>query len=74
MTKTPQVKPDWNTGIYIGEGVVAEPKLTFMQWYNHMQYRYDVMPTWWWNPALQRQAYENYIETNAIDYGVRHGN
>jgi len=26
MTKTPQVKPDWNTGIYIGNGVVAEPK------------------------------------------------
>jgi hypothetical protein len=21
--KTPQVKPDWNTGIYIGDGVVA---------------------------------------------------
>ena len=21
--KTPQVKPDWNTGIYIGNGVVA---------------------------------------------------
>ena len=25
MTKTPQVKPDWNTGIYIGDGVVAAP-------------------------------------------------
>ena len=25
--KTPQVKPDWNTGIYIGNGVVAtQPK------------------------------------------------
>lgn len=24
--KTPQVKPDWNTGIYIGNGVVAKPK------------------------------------------------
>ena len=23
--KTPQVKPDWNTGIYIGNGVVAKP-------------------------------------------------
>jgi hypothetical protein len=23
---TPQVKPDWNTGIYIGNGVVATPK------------------------------------------------
>ena len=22
--KTPQVKPDWATGIYIGNGVVAE--------------------------------------------------
>jgi len=23
--KTPQVTPDWNTGIYIGNGVVAKP-------------------------------------------------
>ena len=23
MNKTPQVTPDWNTGIYIGNGVVA---------------------------------------------------
>lgn len=23
--KTPQVKPDWQTGIYIGNGVVAVP-------------------------------------------------
>jgi len=26
MPKTPQVTPDWNTGIYIGDGVVAEQK------------------------------------------------
>ena len=25
--KTPQVTPPWATGIYIGNGVVAEPKL-----------------------------------------------
>jgi hypothetical protein len=31
MAKTPQVKPDWNTGIYIGDGVVATPK-TAWQW------------------------------------------
>jgi hypothetical protein len=24
--KTPQVKPEWKTGIYIGNGVVATPK------------------------------------------------
>lgn len=23
MTKTPQIKPDWNTGVYIGNGTVA---------------------------------------------------
>ena len=27
--KTPQVKPDWNTGIYIGDGVVATPQPMF---------------------------------------------
>tara|TARA_R110000850_G_scaffold122710_1_gene240674 strand:- start:277 stop:435 length:159 start_codon:yes stop_codon:yes gene_type:complete len=26
--KIPQIKPDWNTGIYIGNGVVAKPKDT----------------------------------------------
>ena len=24
--KVPQVKPDWKTGIYIGDGVVAKPE------------------------------------------------
>ena len=23
MAKTPQIKPDWKTGIYIGDGVIA---------------------------------------------------
>ena len=31
MAKTPQVKPDWDTGIYIGDGVVATPKPAW-QW------------------------------------------
>ena len=25
-TKTPQLSPDWHTGIYTGDGVIAEPK------------------------------------------------
>lgn len=33
MAKTPQVKPDWNTGNYIGDGVVATPKPAW-QWTN----------------------------------------
>ena len=34
MTKTPQVKPEWSTGIYIGEGVVATPKEDYPDdWY-----------------------------------------
>ena len=24
-TKTPQLSPDWHTGIYTGDGVIAEP-------------------------------------------------
>ena len=27
--KTPQIKPEWNTGIYIGDDVVATPKPMF---------------------------------------------
>jgi len=35
MTKTPQVKPEWSTGIYIGGGVVATPKEDYPDdWYN----------------------------------------
>ena len=26
MPKTPQVTPDWVTGVYVGDGVVAEQK------------------------------------------------
>lgn len=29
MVKIPNIKPDWNTGIYIGNGVVAEPKYEY---------------------------------------------
>lgn len=29
MAKIPNIKPDWNTGIYIGNGVVAKPKPKF---------------------------------------------
>ena len=28
VMKIPQIKPDWNTGIYIGNGVIAKPKAT----------------------------------------------
>lgn len=31
MSKTPQVKPDWSTGIYIGNGLVAAPTPTEYQ-------------------------------------------
>ena len=44
--KTPQVKPDWATGIYIGNGVVAEdirskvarmrPRPTIIHQYNFL--------------------------------------
>lgn len=30
MPKVPQVKPDWATGIYIGNGVVAKPKYAYL--------------------------------------------
>tara|TARA_R110002012_G_scaffold309326_1_gene516280 strand:- start:414 stop:614 length:201 start_codon:yes stop_codon:yes gene_type:complete len=29
--KTPQVKPSWDTGIYIGNGVIAKPTLEELQ-------------------------------------------
>ena len=44
-----------------------EDKMSKSQWEQGMLMRYDTMPPWWWNNS-------NYLETNAIDYGVRYGN
>ena len=51
-----------------------EDKMDYFQWQNGMELRYNVMPAWWWNEYMRKKAYENYLETNAINYGVRHGN
>jgi hypothetical protein len=31
--RTPQLKPDWETGIYIGNGRIAKPKSQTNTWY-----------------------------------------
>ena len=44
MAKTPQVKPDWNTGIYIGDGVVATPKPAWQWTDQEIRDYYDQKP------------------------------
>ena len=44
MTKTPQVKPDWNTGIYIGDGVVAAPRPMHEWTHEEIRDYYDSNP------------------------------
>ena len=36
--KTPQIKPNWNTGIYIGNGVIAKPKLDVEHYKNQVKF------------------------------------
>ena len=49
--KTPQVKPDWNTGIYIGNGVVATPKPMF-EWTDQ-----EIIEYYDQDPNITLQAY-----------------
>ena len=44
MVKTPQVKPDWNTGIYIGDGVVAAPRPMHEWTHDEIRDYYDSNP------------------------------
>jgi len=46
-----------------------EKKLDRRQWERIMEQK-TVMPAWWWNEYMRSKAYKNYLETNAIDYGV----
>ena len=52
---------------------MEEKKMTYSEWQRIMEHK-TVMPAWWWNEYMRSKAYKNYLETNAIDYGVSYGN
>jgi len=39
-----------------------EDKMSYFQWQNGMELRYNVMPAWWWNDYMKKKAYEKYLE------------
>jgi len=41
--------------------------LTYEDWCNMLQCRYNVMPTWYWNTSQRIKAYENYKEGYGYD-------
>ena len=45
-TKTPQLSPDWHTGIYTGDGVIAEPKAYAIAYANNTSDRRLLTPAY----------------------------
>lgn len=46
--------------------------MTFFEWDQVQQARYDFMPSWWFIPELRRQAYEEYREcAEAVELAER---
>ena len=45
-TKTPQLKPTWSTGIYTGDGVIAEPKAYAIAYANNTSDRRLLTPAY----------------------------
>ena len=37
-------------------------KMSYYQWQDAMEMRYDTMPSWWWNTGQRRKEYKNYLE------------
>jgi hypothetical protein len=48
---------------------MEEKKLTYQEWQRIMEQK-TVMPAWWWNEYMRSKAYKNYLNSNAINYGV----
>ena len=44
--KTPQLKPTWSTGIYTGDGVIAEPKAYAIAYANNTSDRRLLTPAY----------------------------
>ena len=43
-------------------GKLFGDKMSYFQWQDAMEMRYDTMPLWWHNMGKRRQAYKNYLE------------
>ena len=48
-----------------------EDKMSYFQWQNGMELRYNVMPAWWWNDYMKKKAYEKYLEEKGDGFDQR---
>ena len=69
MVKTPQVKPDWNTGIYIGDGVVAAPMQERLKKLNQMFLRYGFLVCPLTNDEMSLLISDHYTDKVIYDIG-----
>ena len=37
-------------------------KMDYWQWVNAYEYKYNVMPAWWWNEYMRQKEYKEYLE------------
>tara|TARA_R110000824_G_scaffold69644_1_gene179205 strand:+ start:250 stop:459 length:210 start_codon:yes stop_codon:yes gene_type:complete len=45
-------------------------KMSYRQWQDGYELRYDTMPAWWRNEATRKKAWKNYLDDHAINNGV----
>jgi hypothetical protein len=41
--------------------------MSYWQWKEAYELRYNVMPPWWWNEYMRKKAYQNYLEGKPYD-------
>jgi hypothetical protein len=44
--------------------------LTYLEWQDMMEYRYDTMPPWWWKEKERREQY-TLEQVSAITYQMK---
>tara|TARA_R100000951_G_scaffold114005_1_gene117306 strand:- start:342 stop:488 length:147 start_codon:yes stop_codon:yes gene_type:complete len=41
--------------------------LSYLEWSNDYERKYNVMPAWWWNQYKREEAYEKYKRGECFD-------
>ena len=44
-----------------------EDKMDERKWQDGLEMKHDVMPSWWWNHKMRKEAYKNYLEGKAYE-------
>tara|TARA_R110000744_G_scaffold83808_2_gene164147 strand:+ start:54 stop:200 length:147 start_codon:yes stop_codon:yes gene_type:complete len=41
--------------------------LSYLEWSNDYERKYNLMPAWWWNQYKREEAYEKYTRGECFD-------